>query len=170
MGFAAALLFVCLGISSRGNLQWAWGGWFCLFVYAICGVFLVFFFVFLLTATKALLTQWSVGQSSWTHLLASDEKVVPPCFSISVCNFSFLFFTEAPLLFLLILFQRISGGEVIYFFFLSFFFIFLLTRLPGDMSKVTHFLTELARTPKHQLCCKRGNKKEGKGGQGRLFH
>lgn len=126
-----------------------------------------FFWFFLLTAMKALLTQWSVGQSSWTHLLASDEKVVPPCFSISVCNFSFLFFTEAPFLVLLILFQRISEGEVIYF---LFFFIFLLTRLPGDMSKVTHFLTELAHTPKHQLCCKRGNKKEGKGGQGRLFH
>ncbi len=51
-----------------------------------------------------------------------------------------------------------------------FVFIFLLTHLPGDMSKMTHiFSLSSPRTPTHQLCCERG-KKEGKGGQGRLFH
>lgn len=168
MGFAAPLLFVCLGTSSRGNLHWAWGGWFCLFVYAV-RVFSLFFFFF---------SRANRHQSS-SHTVISRpklmdtsvglwwEKVVPPCFSISVCNFNFHSFTEAPLLSLLISSQRISGGQVIYIFCFHF---------PPDTSTrgreqsdaLSHW-AHPALLPTHQLGCERGPKEEGKW-QGRLFH
>lgn len=95
------------------------------------------------------------------------EKVVPPCFSISVCNFNFRSFTEAPLLSLLISSQRISGGQVIYIFCFHF---------PPDTSTrgreqsdaLSHW-AHPAHLPTHQLGCERGPKEEGKW-QGRLFH
>lgn len=98
MGFAVAL-FVFLGTSSRGNLNWAWGGRFCLFVYAVQA----FPSKPPSKLCNTVLTEWSVGQSLWTHLLASDEKVLPLCLFASVCHFDLHCLLE----------QRISGHHVI---------------------------------------------------------
>lgn len=158
MGFAAPLLFVCLGTSSRGNLHWAWGGWFCLFVYAVRVFSLFFFFFPELTAIKALLTQWSVGQSSWTHLLASDEKKLCLHASrfLSVISIFALSLRppSCPCLFPLKEFQEDKSS-------IFFVFIFLPTRLPGDVSKVTHFLTELTphTSPHTSLAVREGLRK-----------
>lgn len=134
-----------------------------MFVYA--SVVFLLLLLLLQTATKALFTQQSVGQSSWTHLLASDEKVVLPCLSVSVCNFSFLFVTNTqpptpPVPAFPFCLKEFQQEKSSIFFFFSV-FIFLLTRLSGDVRKVTHFLTELA-PPNTNLAIREGIRKRGK--------
>lgn len=79
--------------------------------------FFFFFFFPELTAIKALLTQWSVGQSSWTHLLASDEKKLCLHASrfLSVISI-FALSLKPPSCLCLFSLKRNSGGQVIYIF------------------------------------------------------
>ena len=165
MGFAAPLLFVCLGTSSRGNLHWAWGGWFCLFVYAV-RVFSLFFF-----------SRANRHQSS-SHTVISRPKLMDTSVGLwweKLCLHASRFLSvisifalslrppPVPAYFLSKNFRRTS-----HLFFCFHFPPDTSTRGREQSDALSHW-AHPAQPPTHQLGCERGPKEEGKW-QGRLFH
>lgn len=86
-----------------------------------------------------------------TNLLAADEKLVPPCLSISVCDFKFSFYQASPVLpfpahFFSKTFRRMP----------SIFFVLIFLRTHPPLGQKQRDARLSGSHPKHQLCCWKG--------------